>query len=77
MKKLVSLAGLAAVMSLVVGILRGSVLEISQYAWLAVTSLLGSWAVLLPAPTLRAVAGGSLAVPSQATSPREVSAHLR
>ena len=34
------------------------------------------WAAAAREPALRAVAGGSLAVPSQATRPREVSAHL-
>ena len=37
------------VLALVVMILRGQPLEPNQYAWLATTSVLGTWAVLIPA----------------------------
>ncbi|MCC7085128.1 MAG: protein kinase [Pirellulales bacterium] len=49
-KLLASLLGSAvvvAVMSLVMAMLRGSAMEMNQYAWLVATSLMGSWAVLL------------------------------
>jgi serine/threonine protein kinase len=39
----------AAVVGLVTMILRGEQIEPTQYAWLAATSILGSWAVLIPA----------------------------
>jgi serine/threonine protein kinase len=48
LESLLTSAAVVAVMSLVMAMLRGSAMEMSQYAWLAVTSLLGSWAVLIP-----------------------------
>lgn len=49
LESMLSSAAVVAVMSLVMGILQGSALDVAQYAWVAITSLLGTWAVLIPA----------------------------
>jgi hypothetical protein len=45
------------VVALVMMILRGEKVDLSQYAWLAATSILGAWAVLVPAKIWESASG--------------------